>query len=207
MPGHAVCPATRARRYTWHMDANRFGRPAAAAASILGLSLALTALPLTGSAGDPEQEAGMNTFSLSSPAFTDGAAIPPRYSGDGEDVSPPLHIADPPPDTRSLALIMDDPDAPGGTWVHWVVWNIPPDTGVIEEGALPPGAQEGINSWGREGYGGPAPPSGTHRYFFKLYALDTVLNFTGPVDKQALLEAMEGHVLAKAQLMGRYSHR
>ncbi len=145
------------------------------------------------------------TMTVESPAFQDGAAIPARYTADGADVSPPLVIRNVPEGTRSLALVMDDPDAPMGTWVHWVAWNLPEDTSEIPEGRLPEGAVEGVNSWGRRGYGGPAPPSGTHRYFFRVYALDTVLELPPTTNKAGLLEAMKGHVLAQAVLMGRYS--
>jgi len=147
----------------------------------------------------------MASFTLTSPAFAAGKPIPPRFTADGADVSPPLTIGDPPPGTASFALIMDDPDAPMGTWVHWVVWNIPAATREIPEGRLPSGAVEGRNSWHRTGYGGPAPPSGTHRYFFKLYALDITLDLPAATGKAELLRAMEGHVLAKAELMGTYS--
>ncbi len=161
-----------------------------------------------GSARPGHEEGGQAmTFAIASPAFDNGQPIPPRFTADGADISPPLVISGVPEGARSLALIMDDPDAPMGTWVHWVVWNIPPETRRIEEGNLPPGAVEGRNSWGRNAYGGPAPPSGTHRYVFKLYALDGRLDLPDETDKAALLRAMEGHILAQAQLMGTYSRR
>ncbi len=144
---------------------------------------------------------------VSSPAFADGEPIPVRYTADGEDLSPPLAIAGLPPGVESLALICDDPDAPSGTWVHWVVWNLPPDTGLVAEGELPAGSVEGRNSWGRTDYGGPSPPSGTHRYFFKVFALDRVLELPGTTDAARLERAMRGHVVASAELMGTYARR
>lgn len=145
------------------------------------------------------------TLSISSPAFEHGRSIPPQFTADGDDVSPELTITGVPDGAASLALIMDDPDAPMGTWVHWVVWNIPVDTAIIEEGFEPGGSTGGRNSWGRTGYGGPAPPSGTHRYFFKLFALDTLLDLPPTADKAALEDAMEEHILDSTELMGTYS--
>ena len=155
-----------------------------------------------------EEEAAM-TLELSSPAFADGEAIPARYTCTGDDISPALQWRGVPESSRSLALIMDDPDAPGKTWVHWVVYNLPPDsTGLPEaihaDDDLPGDAVHGRNSWGRNDYGGPCPPSGTHRYFFKLYALDTMLDLPPGAPKQDVLGAMEGHILAEAQWMGTY---
>ncbi len=145
-------------------------------------------------------------FDLTSSAFAQGERIPTKYTCDGEDISPPLQWSNPPQGTQSFALIMDDPDAPVGTWVHWVLFNLPADTQELpEQTTLPAGAQDGKNSWGRTGYGGPCPPSGTHRYFFKLYALDTTVNLTSNADKAQLLRAMEGHILAQAEVMGTYS--
>jgi Raf kinase inhibitor-like YbhB/YbcL family protein len=144
-------------------------------------------------------------LTISSPAFANGQPIPERHTADGEDTSPELAISGTPEGTVSFALIMDDPDAPRGTWVHWVVWSIPSTAASLPEGGLPAGAVEGRNSWGRSGYRGPAPPSGTHRYFFKLYALDSDLDLPATTDKNGLLHAMEGRVLARAQVMGTYS--
>jgi Raf kinase inhibitor-like YbhB/YbcL family protein len=144
-------------------------------------------------------------FTIRSPAFEHGRPIPVRFTDDGEDVNPELQLAGVPAAAKSLALIMDDPDAPMGTWVHWVVWGISPEDTVIPEDGLPAGAAEGLNSWGRSGYGGPAPPSGTHRYFFKAYALDTTLELPSTATKKELEAAMEGHVIARAQIMGTYS--
>lgn len=162
----------------------------------------------TACAQAPGKPAGL---SVSSAAFPDGGMIPRAYTCDGEDISPPLEIGQVPPGAKSLALIKDDPDAPDGTWVHWVMYNIPPDTRKIPEQAprkakLPNGAFHGKNSWGgrKLGYGGPCPPSGTHRYFFKVYALDTVLNLRPGATKDELLSEMKGHILGEGQLMGRY---
>jgi len=149
----------------------------------------------------------METLTISSPAFGQGEAMPVRYTCDGKEASPPLVIAKVPAAAKTLALIMDDPDAPAGTWVHWVVWNIPAQTREIPESGLPPQAAQGMNSWPRTGYGGPCPPSGTHRYFFKVYALDTGLYLGNSTTKAVLERAMEGHVLAKGELMGTYMRR
>ena len=148
---------------------------------------------------------------LESTAFTPNGMIPPRYTCDGADVSPPLTWDEPPGGTQSLALICDDPDAPVGTFVHWVLYNLPPTERQLAEGipqnqTLPNGAIQGVSDFRKPGYGGPCPPGGTHRYFFKLYALDTVLNLKSGAKKADLLRAMDGHILATAELMGRY-HR
>jgi len=150
-------------------------------------------------------------FELTSPVFSAGEAIPERYSCDGLNISPDLFWGNAPDSTQSLALIMDDPDAPGGTWVHWVMFNIPPDiTGLdenIHQGTEFSGLAPtiGRNSWNQPAYGGPCPPSGEHRYFFKLYALDTVLDLAADADKAELESAMEGHILAETELMGVFS--
>ena len=153
------------------------------------------------------------SLSLSSSAFSHKGEIPAEYTSDGADVSPPLSWSGVPPATESLALIVDDPDAPDPanprmTWVHWVLYNIPPSaTGLpraVAAGEPPQGAREGVNDWGRTGYGGPSPPIGRHRYFHKLYALDTVLPDLGEPTKAKLLEAMAGHVLATAEVVGTY---
>ena len=147
-------------------------------------------------------------FELTSSAFAHGERIPTRYTCQGHNISPPLQWRDPPSGTQSLALIMDDPDAPRGTWVHWILFNLPVMLlDLSERTDLPADSQEGWNSWGRPGYGGPCPPSGTHRYFFKLYALDTKLKLSPHPDKAQLLQAMEGHILGQAELMGTYSRR
>ncbi len=144
---------------------------------------------------------------ISSPAFSDKDRIPKKYTCDDVNVNPPLDIEGVPEGAESLALIMDDPDAPVGTWVHWTLWNIPPDTYEIKENSVPEGANEGNTSFGHPGYGGPCPPFGTHRYFFKLYALDTKLDLSSSADKDKLERAMTGHILAEARFYGVYSRR
>jgi Raf kinase inhibitor-like YbhB/YbcL family protein len=156
------------------------------------------------SVAEEGDQAMSNELAIGSPAFADGQPIPPKFTADGANLSPALAIANPPPGTACYALIVDDPDAPMGTWVHWVAWNIPSGATTIPEGRLPAGSVEGRNSWGRTGYGGPSPPSGTHRYHFKLYALDRTLELPRTADKAALIDAMEGRVLARAQLTGTY---
>ena len=153
------------------------------------------------------------TLTLTSGAFRHGEAIPAKYTCEGDDVSPPLAWDQVPPRTASLALIVDDPDAPDPsaprmTWVHWVVYDLPPGAGGLREdtagAGLPTGAREGRNDWGRVGYGGPCPPIGRHRYRHKLYALDTTLGDLGVPGKAQLEAAMEGHVLDRAELVGTY---
>jgi Raf kinase inhibitor-like YbhB/YbcL family protein len=146
---------------------------------------------------------------LTSPAFSDGSAIPPKYTEDGDDVSPPLAWRDLPPQTQSLALIVDDPDAPDPaaplrTWVHWVVVDLPPEASGLPEGVsrLPAG-KLGVNDWNRAAWDGPAPPVGKHRYVFKLYALDQKLGLERP-SKAELERAMQGHILEQAKLTGTY---
>ena len=149
----------------------------------------------------------MDAIKISSTAFTQNGSIPAKYTCDGLDVSPPLMIENIPPEAKSLALIVDDPDASAGAWVHWVVWNIGPSVKEIKENSLPPGAQEGMSDFRKRGYGGPCPPGGTHRYFFKLYALDTTLTL-GPNTNKALLEqAMKKHTVAQSELIGRYKRK
>ena len=153
------------------------------------------------------------TLALTSPAFRDGSAIPSAHTCEGKDTSPALAWSGVPAGARSLALVVDDPDAPDPraprmTWVHWVLYGIPPGAGGLAEAVapkdLPAGTREGVNDWKRTGYGGPCPPIGRHRYFFKLYALDTVLPDLGTPTKARLEKAMEGHVLGKAELVGTY---
>lgn len=155
-------------------------------------------------------------FKLTSEAFGDHGPIPPTYTCDDRDASPPLGWTDVPAGTRSLALIVDDPDAPDPaapqrTWVHWVLYNLPPTSpglpAAIRDTDLPPGTRQGRNDWDRTGYGGPCPPIGRHRYFHKLYALDVVLPDLGEPTKAVLESAMKGHVLAEAQLVGTYERR
>ena len=182
---------------------------------VLGLaSLLLTFCSCRKPEQAPPEPAGEKTMDieLKSSAFEPGGMIPPKYTCDGENVSPPLSWQAPPEGTRSLALICDDPDAPMGTWVHWVLFNLPADTAQLTENIptsreLPGGARQGKNDFGKIGYGGPCPPSGTHRYFFKIYALDTPLQLQPGATKSQLLKAMEGHIIARGQLMGRYKRR
>jgi len=146
---------------------------------------------------------------IKSSAFGSGEMIPVKYTCDGADFSPPLEWTAGPAGTKSFALICDDPDAPMGTWVHWVVYDIPPTTTMLAEGItrereLTGGGTQGINDFRKIGYGGPCPPGGTHRYFFRLYALDTLLGLKPGITKDQLLKAMKGHILAEAKLMGTY---
>lgn len=148
------------------------------------------------------------SLTLRSPAFADYAPIASRYTCEGEDISPPLIWSGLPDEAQSLVLILDDPDAPRHPWVHWILYNLAPDTHGLPEAVasenLPEGTLEGTNSWNRRGYGGPCPPTGRHRYFFTLYALDCLLpDLDAPV-KRDLERAMQGHILAKAELMGTY---
>jgi len=169
----------------------------------------LSGTVLAGALGAIASEDVTMPVTLTSSAFTEGAAIPSTYTCEGRDVSPPLAWTDPPAGTKGFALIGDDPDAPGQTWVHWVLYNLPPSArrlpeAVSPEQELPDGARQGRTDFGRIGYGGPCPPSGTHRYFFKLYALDAMLSLPPGATKSQLEAAMKGHVLAEAQLMGTY---
>lgn len=143
---------------------------------------------------------------LRSPAFSEGESIPPKYTCDGSDVSPPLQISGVPDGTAALALVMDDPDAPGGTFDHWLVWNIPPETAETAEGTEPDGVQ-GRTDFGKLGYGGPCPPGGSHTYRFKLYALDEQLDLAEGARKKDLQNAMQQHVLAECVLSARYSRQ
>jgi len=149
---------------------------------------------------------------IKSPAFARGAPIPSTYTCDDKDISPPLAFEGIPQGTRSLALVADDPDAPGGTWVHWVAWNIPPAASSLPENVakkdrLPDGTRQGINDFQRAGYGGPCPPSGTHRYFFLLYALDATLDLPATTTRADLDRAMKGHILAQVETLGTFKRR
>lgn len=138
------------------------------------------------------------------PAFKNGENIPSKYTCDGDNVNPRLEISDVPAEAKSLILIMDDPDSPSGTWLHWSVWNIDPKTTEIPENSVPQGAVEGMTGFGETGYGGPCPHSGEHRYFFRLYALDSKLDLPAGASRPELERAMDGHILAGAELMGLY---
>ncbi len=151
-------------------------------------------------------------ITITSPAFEDGGLIPAKYTCDGADISPPLQWEGVPEGTGSIAVISDDPDAPMGTWVHWVLFGLPSETRELAENippdrTLPNGAKQGTTDFGRVGYGGPCPPSGTHRYFFKIYALDTEIDLSAGASKSELLKAMEGHILGQGQLIGRYKRQ
>jgi Raf kinase inhibitor-like YbhB/YbcL family protein len=149
----------------------------------------------------------MSTLKITSPVFKHNDRIPSKYTCDGADINPPLLVENVPAGTQSLSLIVDDPDAPRGTWVHWVVWNISPDTKEIKEHTDPSGAQQGINDFRKNSYGGPCPPSGTHRYFFKLYALNVKLNIDRNSNKASLEKAMSGHIIGQAELIGLYARK
>jgi hypothetical protein len=156
-----------------------------------------------------KQETSMD-IKIKSTAFEDGGLIPVKYSCDGENVSPPLFWSTTAAGIKSYALICDDPDAPAGTWVHWVIYNIPENAAALPEFVpagknLDNGSSQGLNDFGNTSYGGPCPPSGTHRYFFKIYAIDTILNLKGDVTKEILLNAIKGHIIAEGQLIGKYS--
>jgi Raf kinase inhibitor-like YbhB/YbcL family protein len=169
-------------------------------AGIIGVGLGLSPL-----------ESGGNDMAITvtSSAFTEGALIPKRHTCDAEDISPDLRWSGVPAGAKSVALICDDPDAPVGTWVHWVLFNIPVEVsalpaGVPADATLQNGARHGKNDFRKLGYGGPCPPGGTHRYYFKLYALDSLLELESGSTKAQVLAAMKGHILAEGQLMGRY---
>ena len=185
----------------------RSARPLLAAATLVAV-MAAPAATLA------QQEAKAMSLKLTSSSFADNGEIPTRYTCEGQDVSPPLAWSGVPANTRSLALIVDDPDAPDPaapklTWVHWLLYDIPASATGMPEGArdLPPGTREGRNDWQRTGYGGPCPPVGRHRYFHKLYALDVLLPDLGKPDKARLEAAMKGHVIAQAELIGTYQKR
>jgi len=144
----------------------------------------------------------MKELSVKSLAFENNKFIPAKYTCDRDDINPPLTIEGIPEGTKTLALIVDDPDCPTGTWDHWIVWNIPATTSKIEEDTVP--GTEGMNDFRRRSYGGPCPPSGTHRYFFKVYALDAQLDLSPTSRKRDVEKAMQGHVLAKGELIGLY---
>jgi len=160
--------------------------------------------------GFSEVEGYVMELDIRSSAFEEGELIPEKYTCDGEDISPPLSWTQPPKEAKSMVLICDDPDAPMGTWVHWVLFGLSPDTlelaeGISHEKDVLGGAKQGLNDFRKYGYGGPCPPGGTHRYFFKLYAVDTQVGLNAGATKNEVLNAIKGHILAEGQLMGRYS--
>ena len=148
-----------------------------------------------------------SSISIASPAFQSGGDIPAKFTCDGTNVSPALQIGGVPNEAKSLVLIVDDPDAPRGLFTHWIVWNIDPKTTRVAENSAPAAGVQGTNDFGKRNYGGPCPPSGTHRYFFKIFALDTKLELKPNARRAELDAAMRGHVLAQGELMGRYSHK
>ena len=150
--------------------------------------------------------AGEATIKVTSSAFQEGGNIPSKFTCDVSDTSPPLQIAGVPSGAKSLVLIVDDPDAPGGLFTHWLAWNIPPQTGSIAEGSAPKGVQ-GANDFGKSGYRGPCPPSGTHRYSFKIFALDRELELRSGAKRSQVDAAMKGHVIAQGELIGRYARK
>lgn len=161
------------------------------------------------SSQDQKHDQKKTAIKVTSTAFTEGEALPRQYTCDGVNISPPLEWT-PTPGAKTLAIVCDDPDAPAGPWTHWLVYNLPgPTMGLIEnmpaQEKVGGGGMQGTNGFGKIGYGGPCPPSGTHRYFFKLYALDAELPLQPGAAKDQLMKAMEGHVLALGQLMGRYA--
>lgn len=158
---------------------------------------------------NPNQERRKTEMTITSSAFKEGEMIPSKYTCDGDDISPQLYWSGVPENTKSFALINDDPDAPAGDWVHWIIFNIPGSVNELAEKIpsdkiLDNGTKQGTNDFGKIGYGGPCPPGGTHRYYFKLYALDVYLDRDAGISKKELLNAMEGHILAEAHLMGKY---
>jgi len=176
---------------------------------IIGLLITLCSLiwPL---GGNTEMKGGREMkINVGSAAFTEAGMIPKQYTCDGADISPPLSWSTVPEGTKSIAIIVDDPDAPAGTWVHWLVYNLPPDLKGLPENILAKetianGGMQGMTDFRRIGYGGPCPPSGTHRYIFKVYAVDKLLDLYPGAIKKRLLQAMEGHILAEGELMGKY---
>lgn len=148
-----------------------------------------------------------NTMQLTSSAFHHLDLIPSKYTCDGENIPPPLFISDVPDNTKSLAVVVDDPDAPGGDWVHWLVWDLNPQLVEIDSDKLPQAAVVGLNDFGQQSWGGPCPPSGTHRYQFTLYAVDTLLALENTTTKPQLLTALKGHILDQTMLVGLYKRR
>ncbi len=155
---------------------------------------------------EPEEEAEEEAIKIESSSFKNNEAIPSDYTCDGKNINPALIISGVPANAESLVLIMDDPDSPGGTWVHWTIWNIDPKTKGIPENNVPAGAVEGVTDFGTPGYGGPCPPPGTHRYFFKLYALDIMLDLDTSATARDIQEAMQGHILDSTELIGLYGN-
>ena len=204
---HSVSPGKAAHN---KRIAGKLGPAQAWLAGLCILVMPLLAACDSGSSTPSAAGSAAQSLTLTSPAFAAQQPIPKQYSCDGQSISPPLQWSAPPTGTKSLALIVDDPDAPGGTFVHWVLYDLPPTTlslpeGVPTSGDLPDGSKQGRNGGGKTGYTGPCPPGGTHHYHFKLYALDTVLDLASGADKSQLESAMDKHVLAYGELVGTYS--
>jgi len=172
-------------------------RPMRVAGIIIVLLMGVAIAPARGASEPP--------IKISSPDFSEGGSIPPQFTCTGANVNPSLRISGVPAGARSLVLIVDDPDAPAGTWTHWLLWNMKPDLQEIAANGVPAGAVQGANDFHKNNYGGPCPPSGVHRYFFRLYALDTVLELPAGSSRKALDKAMSGHVVASAEYMGKYA--
>jgi len=166
---------------------------------IVGCTIAATSLVAFG--------AGGAKMKISSPAFQEGGTIPEKFSKNGQNVNPELRIGGAPAEAKSLVLIVDDPDAPVGLFTHWLVWNIDPKTTDIAENSVPRGALQGTNDFPGSGYDGPQPPSGTHRYYFKIFAVDQTLDLKSGAKRREVDAAMRGHVIAQGELMGRYSKK
>jgi Raf kinase inhibitor-like YbhB/YbcL family protein len=150
--------------------------------------------------------AGGANLQVTSSAFKDGGDIPSKFSCDGANTSPPLQISDVPAGAKTLVLIVDDPDASSGLFTHWMAWNLSPQTGIVAEGSAPGGVR-GTNDFGKSGYGGPCPPSGSHRYYFRVFALDRKLDLSSGAKRSQLNAAMKGHVIGQGELVGRYSRK
>ena len=176
--------------------------------SFVGISLLLISCTLMSCSAQRTRDevVTMGTLNLTSPAFEHMEEIPAKYTCQGDDINPPLKIGGIPGNAASLVLIVDDPDAPMGTWNHWVMWNIPLISSIPED-SVPAEAVQGLNSWPKNKYGGPCPPSGTHRYFFKLYALDTKLTLGNGSGKKDVAQAMQGHIISQATLIGLYKKK
>ena len=171
------------------------------------LAIFTVALIAIGPAGSLSVAGRDTKMKVTSSAFQEGGDIPSKFSRDGQDINPPLRIERMPDNAKSLVLIMDDPDAPVGLFTHWLAWNIDPKTTEIAEKSVPKGAVQGTNDYPSSGYGGPQPPSGTHRYYFKIFALDRTLDLPSGAKRKEVAKAMTGHIIGQGQLMGRYSHR
>lgn len=174
--------------------------------NIFKIGLLAVVLSAVGTTCFAQTSTGGDAMLTLTSVFQEGQSIPKQFSCQGQNISPSLSWQGAPPETRSFVLIMDDPDAPNGTWTHWVLFNIPAGVSSLSENIqnLPAGTLQGLNSWGKTGYGGPCPPRGQHRYIFKLFALDTVLNLQSGADQNSIETAMKNHVIGQATLMGKY---